>query len=127
MRCAALKRDGGRCRNAAATNSDYCSAHDPGRSEARKEAARKAGRARHGAANREVRDLKEQAKILYQEVRSGRVDPKVAAVLTQTINTLARLLGLEREWLETLVLKARVEELERLAGEERPKGGRTWA
>lgn len=48
LSCAGTKGDGSRCQNAPTTGSAFCAAHDPERAEARKEAARIAGRARHG-------------------------------------------------------------------------------
>lgn len=46
--CAGTKGDGSPCSLPPMTGSDFCSAHDPDRAEQRHEAARIAGRARHG-------------------------------------------------------------------------------
>ena len=44
--CSGIKANGERCRGIAKAGSDYCPAHDPARTQARREAASKAARAK---------------------------------------------------------------------------------
>jgi hypothetical protein len=108
--CSAIKPDGERCRGIATTSSEWCPAHDPSRSEARKRAASKAARSRHGG---DIGQLKEALATLYQEVRSGTVDSRRGAVLNQILNCRVRLVETERRIKETEELEARISELER--------------
>lgn len=124
-KCPAITRAGAPCRGVVPPGATYCPAHDPYFNDRRRMAASRAGKARHTGTRKELVDIKEQAATLYREVRGGRVGPKVGIVLTQLTNTQARILELERKWLETLELEARVVELERMAGDD-SKGGRSW-
>jgi hypothetical protein len=108
--CSAIKPDGERCRGIATTGSDYCPAHDPSRSEARKRAASKAARTRHGGQG--IGELKETLATLYQEVRSGMVEPKRGAVLNQILNARIRLVETEMRVREQQEILERLEQLE---------------
>jgi hypothetical protein len=129
-RCAAIKTNGERCKNRAATGSEWCSSHDPARAEARREAARKAGRARHAPkASREVEVVKNRLGDLTDDVLAGRVLRARAAVAGQLLNTWLRAAEIQRRWLEADELTARVEQLEAMLTErerlERQAG--SWA
>ena len=93
-KCAGIKGDGERCRGIAATNSDYCPAHDPSRKEARHRAASKAAKSKRGKG---VLDgLYEQTRKLYEGLERGEIEPKVGAVLVQAMNTQTRIAELQR-------------------------------
>jgi DNA replicative helicase MCM subunit Mcm2 (Cdc46/Mcm family) len=93
-RCAGTKGNGERCRGIAATGSDYCPAHDPNRQEARHRAASKAAKSKRGKGV--LDELYEQTRKLYEELERGEIDPKVGAVLVQTVNTQTRIVELHR-------------------------------
>lgn len=111
--CAAIKPNGERCRGIAKARSDWCPAHDPGRSEARQRAASKAARSKP---NSEIKGLKDQLATLYLGVLAGTVTPKVATAANQIINTRLRALALERDIREQDEIEARLLELEERIG-----------
>ena len=94
IRCTAIKGNGERCRGIAATGSDYCPAHDPSRQEARHRAASKAAKSKRGKGVLDV--LYDQTQKLYERLERGEVDPKVGAVLVQTVNAQTRIVELHR-------------------------------
>ena len=118
-RCAAVKPDGTPCERIVGASQKYCYAHNPDHQQARKRAASKAANSKP---NRELQALKSRAAQLYQEIHSGKVEPRVGAVLVQLTNTQARILELERKIKETEELEERLETLEQVAEDER--GGR---
>jgi hypothetical protein len=63
---------------------------------------------------------------MLDTVLSGVAPTAPFAVGIQILNTLLRAIELERKAKETDQLEARIEELERAAGEQ-PKGGKRWA
>src|SRR5919199_1399726 len=93
-KCAGTKGNGERCRGIAATGSDYCPAHDPNRQEARHRAASKAARSKRGKGVLDV--LYEETQKLYEGLERGKIDPKVGAVLVQTVNAQTRIIELHR-------------------------------
>src|SRR5919202_4223681 len=93
-KCAGIKGDGERCRGIAATNSDYCSAHDPSRKEARHRAASKAAKSKSGKGVTE--EFYDQTRKLYKGLERGEIDPKVGAVLVQAVNAQTRIVELHR-------------------------------
>jgi hypothetical protein len=107
--CSAIKANGERCRGIAATGSDFCPAHDPSRKEARKRAASKAARSRHGG---QIGELKDTLATLYEEVRGGTVEPKRGAVLNQIVNARIRLVETEMRVREQEEIITRLEQLE---------------
>ncbi len=100
--CVASKANGEHCRGIAATDSDYCPAHDPRRQEARRRAASKAARSKGKGGL--VDELYGQARRLYEQVQQGTIDPKVGTVLVQVVNAQTRILELERRIESTSVL-----------------------
>ena len=93
-KCAGIKGDGERCRGIAATGSDYCPAHDPSRKEARHRAASKAAKSKRGKGVTD--ELYDQTQKLYEGLERGEIDPKVGAVLVQTVNAQTRIVELHR-------------------------------
>jgi hypothetical protein len=119
--CIGVKPNGELCRCVAARGSDFCSAHDPARKEARHRNASKAARSKPG---REIKDLKVQLESLAKDVLKKSVEPKVGAVVCQILNTRARLIEVDRKLRETEELEARIEELSEAF--ERQKGGQAY-
>ena len=116
-RCAAIKRDGGRCAVVVGPGQTHCYAHDPARAEERRRNASRGGQAK-GAG--ELADLKTQLKDLAADVLSGDVGRGAAAVVNQILNTVIRAIEQERKMRELEELAGRLEELEReMRGEHR--------
>lgn len=100
-RCAASCSGGGRCRGAPVAGSQYCSFHDPGRAGA-VAAGRSAGGERRSRpravvsaseADVEVRDAKGVCRLLsitINDVRKGRLDPKIANTVGYLAGVLVR-------------------------------------
>jgi len=106
--CIGVKANGDLCRCVASRGSDYCTAHDPARKDARSRNASKAARSKPG---REMKDLKAQLEDLSNDVLAATIEPKVGAVVNQILNTRVRVIEAERRWRETGELEAQVEEL----------------
>jgi hypothetical protein len=119
-RCTAIKAEGGRCKNLAATGSDYCPAHDPARADARKRSASKGGRSKGGGA--ELKELKREVRAVIGGVLNGQVEKGSGSVALQGFNVLIRATEQERKLLETQELEERIAALEETAN----KGGRSW-
>ena len=115
-RCAANKPDGTPCERIVGASQKHCYAHDPHRQEARSRAASKAARSKP---NRELTALKEQLFTLYEDVREGRIEPKIGAVANQILNTRLRVIALERDIREQEELAERIEALEHKSAESR--------
>jgi hypothetical protein len=120
-RCTGIKRDGGRCTATVEPPQTYCWWHDPANADKRRRAASRGGR---GGGNREIRDLKHRISEVIDDVLEGSQDRGRAAVAIQGFNALRGVLELERKLRELDELEARIEALERSAGEQR--GGRSW-
>ncbi len=120
-RCGFIKASGERCKGTATGPHGLCWAHAPENAAQRRRGAVRGGKAK---ANREIRDLKDQLATLAEGVLAGHVDRGDAAVVNQIINTRARLVEIERKVKETEELEARLEALERDAGQR--KGGQRW-
>ncbi len=106
--CIGVKPNGELCKGVATRGSDFCSAHDPARADARRRNASKAARSKPG---KEIKDLKGQLEDLGADVLSGATEPKIGAVVNQIYNARARLLEVERKIRETEELAREVEEL----------------
>jgi hypothetical protein len=110
-RCSAIKPNGEHCKGTAVGPHGYCWSHDPQYAEKRSRMASRAGRAKPG--RKEISELKGQLSRLAEDVRSGKLDPKIATVVNQIINTRLRALEMERAIRETDELAAEIEELKR--------------
>ena len=117
-RCAAIKRDGGRCAVVVGAGHTHCYAHDPGRSVERRRNASKGGKSK--SAGGELAILKKQARDLAAGVLNGEVETSRAAVANQIYNTLIRAVEQERKNYETGELAERLEAMEEVL-----KGRRT--
>lgn len=123
--CPAIKEGGERCKNLAATGSDYCPAHDPARAEARRRSASKGGRSKGGGA--ELKELKREVRAVIGGVLNGRIDKGPGSVALQGFNVLIRATEQERRLLETQELEERLAQLEEAAGNQsNRKGANRW-
>ncbi len=107
--CAAIKPDGARCERIGTTEQEYCYSHDPGRQAERRRNAARGGKVK---ASGETPELKAQLRKLASDVLSGEVDRGAAVAVNQIINSLARLIELERRIREQEMLEERVSALE---------------
>ena len=109
VRCAGIKRDGGRCTVVVGSGQTHCYQHDPERSEERRRNASRGGKSK---GNGELADLKRQVKDLAKDVLDGKADRGRAAVANQLYNTLIRAMEQERKLRELGELAERLEALE---------------
>jgi hypothetical protein len=72
-----------------------------------------ASRAARAKPTREISDLKDQLSRLAEDVTTGKVVPKIRAVVNQIINTRLRALEMERSIRETDELASEIDELKR--------------
>jgi hypothetical protein len=119
MRCAAITRAGERCK-AEATHGSYCWNHAPEFADERKQRARRAGRS--GGNGRptgtsEVAQAKSWVKGLISKMLRGEVERDIAATAFMGVNTLARLIDLERRIQEQDEIVERIEALEAMEPE----------
>ena len=119
VRCASIKRDGGRCTTIVKPPQTHCYQHDPNRSEERRRNASRAGKSTGG---REIKDLKRRISEVVDTVLEGSQDRGRAAVAIQGFNALKGVLELERKIKETDALEARIEALE----QSQEGGSRRW-
>jgi hypothetical protein len=98
--------------------------HDPTRSEERRRAASKAGKAKP---NREIADIKVRLSGLADDVLAGRVDRADAAVAGQLLGTVIRAVGMELKVREAEDFERRLAELEEHFEQQRAsQGGSRW-
>jgi hypothetical protein len=83
--------------------------HDPTRSEERRRAASKAGKAKP---NREIADIKARLSDLAEDVLAGKVNRSDAAVVGQLLGGMVRAIGMELKVADQLDIERRLEELE---------------
>jgi len=133
LRCGAITRAGGHCRATANDESGYCYAHDPAKTDERRESASRAGRSggrgrpRTGAD--EIRAVKRDLWRVIGQVEDGQTERGVGGVLGQLFNSLLRAIEVERRQLEADEIVVRLEALERGHGASRgaiDERGRRW-
>ena len=115
-RCSGITRSGTRCERSVEGPNGMCWLHDPTRSEERRRAASKAGKARP---NREIAEIKTRLSVLAEDVLAGRADRGNAAVVSQVYNVLLRAITVELRIREQQELTERLEELETLMQHQR--------
>lgn len=143
--CAHVKEGGERCRSRAMNGSDYCYGHDPAKATERSASAKKAGkvggRGRAKPLSEEIAELKRYVRGLISGVhkperitvrRDGvevsipnpeHVPRGTAIAMNQLMNTLVRMIEVERKAHETEELDALLEEMKEKVNEaERRKG-----
>lgn len=123
--CAAITRAGGRCLRIASEGSSFCYGHAPERSEERRRNAEKAGKiggnGRPSAAS-EVSKARALTKGILSRLLSGVLTRDTATASFMGINTLARLVELERRIIEQDEIEERLAALEARQAE----GGGSW-
>jgi hypothetical protein len=119
VRCAGIKRDGGRCTVIVNESQTYCYQHDPKRAEERR---RNASRAARSKPSRELVGIKQRLSDLADDVLEGRQDKGVAAVASQVLNVYLRAVSVELKVREQQELIERLEALE----EAQSRGGNRW-
>lgn len=120
-KCAALTRNGERCRAGAMPGAEWCYSHHPDQAEKRRRNASRGGKAGgRGRPASELAGVKAQLQNMADKVLSGALDRGDAAVAGQLLNVLLRALETERKWRETDELE------ERIAALEESKGERKW-
>ncbi|MDQ3911272.1 MAG: hypothetical protein M3305_05785 [Actinomycetota bacterium] len=97
-----------------------CWLHDPTRSEDRRRAASKAGRAKP---NRGVADIKQRLSQLADDVLEGRVERATGAVVSQILNVYLRAVSVELDVEERRELVERLETLESVLGQRKGRYG----
>ncbi len=128
-RCEALKGDGSRCQAGAMAGHPWCYNHRPDLAEQRRQNASRGGktggRGRGGLS--ETEDAKKYVRGLIARLLRDEVERGTAAVVFQGINTLARLIELERRIREQDEIEERLAALEELQPEGNTGGGyRAW-
>jgi hypothetical protein len=111
VRCAGIKRDGGRCTTIVKPPQTHCYQHDPERAGERK---RNASRAAKSKPSRELAGIKQRLSDLADDVLAGEVDRAVAAVASQVLNVYLRAVSVELKIREQQEITERLEELETL-------------
>lgn len=121
-RCRHTKTDGSQCGGFATSSSLYCFAHDPELVEKRKEARRKGGNAGKIEPNpaaqempvRTVEDVLGLMEATINDVRTGRVDVKVA-------NAVGYLANVSLKVIQASELEARMDALESVLAPEKAR------
>ena len=114
-RCAGIKADGGRCGAQAMRNSQWCIGHDPDQAEARRRRVSKGGkRGGRGRPVTELAALREENADIRERLLGGKLQPGVAAVAVQSINTDIRAVSAALKAREQEELEQRLEEVEEL-------------
>ena len=108
LQCSGITSKGTRCTRSVEGPNGLCWLHDPTRSEERKRASSKAGKAKP---NRELADVKDRLRAMIDDVRDGTMDRADAAVCGQLYNTLIRAVSVELKVREAEELAREVEEL----------------
>jgi hypothetical protein len=106
--CSGITGKGTRCTRSVEGPNGLCWLHDPTRSEERRRAASKAGKAKP---NRELADVKDRLRAMIDDVRCGRMARGDASVCAQLYNSLLRALSLELKIREVEELVREVEEI----------------
>ncbi len=123
-RCEAITKGGTRCQAKAMHSYEHCYLHRPDLADERKRNASRGGKAagRGRSGGDEVDQAKRWVKGLISKMLRGEVDRDVAATAFMGINTLARLVDLERRIVEQDEIIPRIEQLEADTGGSRS----TW-
>ena len=127
-KCTGITQGGERCKRIAIDGSDYCYAHHPGHAGDRTRAARKGGkRGGRGRPIAELAALRVENAGIRERLLEGALQPGVAAVAVQSINTDIRAVGAALRAREQEELVERLEALEGALEEKRGGRGRWGA
>ncbi len=126
-RCAGIKADGGRCGGQAIRDSQWCFSHHPDYEEARRRRGSRGGkRGGRGRPISELAALRDENTDIRERLLDGALQPGVAAVAIQSINTDIRAVSAALKAREQEELEGRLEKLERVL-EARKNGQRYGA
>ena len=123
--CTAIKPNGERCKGRAIDGSEWCWNHDPAHKEAHRRYGSRGGR--RGGRGRPVAELgalRTENGSIRERLLAGELQPGVAAVAIQSINTDIRAVTAALKAKEVEELEGRLEELERVL--EQRKGSNRW-
>ena len=109
--CSAIKQSGGRCERIVGAELQYCFSHDPARAGERKRNAARGGRAKSAG---EISHVKASLQALADATLSGKIDPRVGAVVSQIWNSYLSALRTELKVREAAEFESRLENLERI-------------
>ena len=112
-KCTAITQGGTRCKGIAIDGSGYCYAHHPEHADARRRAPHKGGR--RGGRGRPVAELgtlRDENSDIRRRLLEGGLQPGVAAVAIQSLNTDIRAVGAILKAREQEELEQRLAELE---------------
>jgi hypothetical protein len=114
-KCTAITRGGDRCKGIAIDSSGYCYAHHPDHADARRRAAHKGGkRGGRGRPIAELGTLRDENADIRRRLLEGELQPNVAAVAVQSINTDIRAVGATLKAREQEEIAERLDALEAL-------------
>ena len=124
-RCSAITASGARCSRRAAEGEQWCFGHDPKHAEARREVARRGGKARHNKAGRDLEAVKKRLWALADQIVAGQIDPRRATAAGQLLNTWLRASEAEHRLVDMLELSEKLDVLE-AALQDRVRGHDAW-
>jgi hypothetical protein len=123
--CTGITRSGERCKGVAIDGSGLCYAHHPDHADDRRRAAHKGGkRGGRGRPVSELAGLRDENSDIRRRLLEGELQPNVAAVAVQSINTDIRAVGAALKAREQEELAERLEALEQAL--EQRKGERRY-
>ena len=113
--CTGITRDGERCRGIAIDGSSYCYVHHPDHAEERRRHGSRGGkRGGRGRPLVELGALRVENGDIRRRLLEGELQPGVAAVAIQSLNTDIRAVSAALKAREAEELEARLEEVEEL-------------
>jgi len=115
-RCTAYKPDGSPCERIVKASQEFCFAHDPNRSEARRRAASRGGKAK---ASGELGAVKANLQALADATLEDTVDRSVAAVTSQIWNVYLSAVRTELKLREVEDQERRLEEIESILAQQK--------
>ena len=122
-RCVAIKANGERCKVDAMPHSDRCWSHDASTADARRRRASKGGkRGGRGRPVSELSALRVENADIRERLLEGKLNPGVAAVAIQSINTDIRAVSVTLKAKEVEELEQRLEDLEAVLEQRRERG-----
>ena len=112
-KCSATRADGSPCKGDAIPPSAYCWAHDPAHAAARQRHATRGGKAGgKGRPATEIHTIKAELRTLIDGVKAGTLERSDAITINLLLNTLLRVVEVDRKLKEQDELTARIAALE---------------
>lgn len=120
-KCKVILENGEQCKAWALTDKDYCYAHDPESEEARIESSRRGGLVKKDRTHQPLepvdvvtaKDVVRLLTVTIEEVRSGKLDPRIA-------NTIGFLAGHLTRAYEVAELEQKIDEIRAVVKERTP-------